>query len=303
MAKRLAPAFIDLTRDALWRAYWYKKSLRRFLQQHGISQSVLACWHTDQTKIDYIDWLFGELVGKQSGRDCILSMARSLAGMEHFPDLERREDTKDRVAAAHVAVARLRTEVSKLDEVQREEREAREHRKRNLERIQERNKNRLSLQQLETRLTDLMPSLGNQTAGYDFEKWFYDLALFCEVDSRPSYNADGRQIDGSVTIEGTTFLIETKFTRKPIGSSDVDVFMSKIESKADNTMGIMISISGFTSGAIKTASKQRTPMLLLDHGHLYGLILRAIMTLPQVISRVKRHASQTGKAYLAASEF
>ncbi|MBI4667607.1 MAG: restriction endonuclease [Elusimicrobia bacterium] len=115
--------------------------------------------------------------------------------------------------------------------------------------------------------------------------------------------AEGRQIDGAITLEGTTFLLETKFTNELIGSPDIDTFMAKIESKADNTMGLFVSISGFTDGAKSAASKQRTPMLLLDHSHIYNLILPGVMTLPQVVSRIKRHASQTGSSYLEALKF
>ncbi len=108
---------------------------------------------------------------------------------------------------------------------------------------------------------------------------------------------------GLLPFEGTTFLTETKFTNQPVESPDIDIFMAKIESKADNTMGLFTSISGFTDGAIRSASKQRTPMLLLDHSHLFNLILRGVMTLPQVVSRIKRHASQTGSSYLAPADF
>lgn len=79
--------------------------------------------------------------------------------------------------------------------------------------------------------------------------------------------------------------------------------MAKIESKADNTMGLFVSISGFNEGAVLVASKQRTPMLLLDHSHIFDLVLRGIMGLPQVISRIKRDASQTGSAHLPAAQF
>ena len=85
--------------------------------------------------------------------------------------------------------------------------------------------------------------------------------------------------------------------------SRIDVFMSKIEKKADNTMGIFVSMSGFSSVAIKEASRDRTPMLLMDYSHIYNLILAGIMTLPDVIRRIKRHASQTGQAYLAVEDF
>jgi restriction endonuclease Mrr len=116
---------------------------------------------------------------------------------------------------------------------------------------------------------------------------FYDLAVCFDMDARPD-TGQGRQVDGALTLEGTTFLLETKFTNDPVGSPDIDIFMSKIESKADNTMGLYVSMAGFTTGAIHAASKQRTPMLLLDSSHLFGLILRGVMTLPEVISRVKR---------------
>ena len=54
--------------------------------------------------------------------------------------------------------------------------------------------------------------------------------------------------------------------------------------------------------AKKEASGDRTPLLLLDHGHLY-LVLGGIMSVADVINRVRRHASQTGEAYLAADQF
>jgi hypothetical protein len=129
------------------------------------------------------------------------------------------------------------------------------------------------------------------------------LSIYFELEARPGYQASGRQIDGALTVEGTTFLLETKFTKESIGSPDIDIFMAKIESKSDNTMGLFVSLSGFNSGAIFAASKQRTPMLLLDHSHIFNLILPGVMTLSQVVSRIKRHASQTGSSYLAASDF
>ena len=67
-------------------------------------------------------------------------------------------------------------------------------------------------------------------------------------------------------------------------------------------MGVMVSVSGYSSVARQEASGERTPLLLFDHSHLY-LVLGAVMGLADVVERVRRHASQTGEAYLAASEF
>ncbi len=303
MDKRLTPAFIELTQDALLKVFWYKPSLRLFLQQHGIKESVLASWHAEQSKREFVTWLWPKLLRSTDGHKVVLSMARSLADMQYFPDLERREDTKYLIPEAKVAVMRLREQVFKINISLQESRDAERRRKAMQEEFSKRLAAQRSIEKLQDRLTELTPKLGTQTGGYDFEQWFYDLAVFFELDARPGYEADGRQIDGAVTIEGTTFLVETKFTREPVGSPAIDIFMAKIESKADNTMGLFVSIAGFNSGAIHAASKQRTPMLLLDHSHLYSLILRNVMTLPQVVSRIKRNASQTGKAYLAAADF
>lgn len=303
MSKKLSPAFIELTMDALLKAIWFKGSLRSFLLQHKIKESALAQWHADQTKRDFIQWLWPQLFKDEKGQNVILSMARSLAEMRHFPDLERKEDTKDRIPEAVEAINRLKIAVAEINETIRESNAAAIHR----QAVQAQSSTRLaaqqSLEKLQTTLNTLTPKIGSQEGGYAFERWFYDLAIYFELDARPGYKADGRQIDGAITIEGTTFLLETKFTNAPIGSPDIDSFMAKIESKADNTMGLFVSLSGFNDGAIHAASKQRTPMLLLDSGHIFSLIMRGVMTLPQVVARVKRHASQTGYSYLAATEF
>jgi len=67
-------------------------------------------------------------------------------------------------------------------------------------------------------------------------------------------------------------------------------------------MGVMISISGYSSVAIQEASGDRTPLLLFGHDHLY-LVLSGIMGLGEVVERLRRHASQTGEAYLSTNDF
>ena len=99
-----------------------------------------------------------------------------------------------------------------------------------------------------------------------------------------------------------TYLGELKFTTSPVDPVAIGDFFKKVTDKADNTMGVFVSISGFTEVAKKDASSAKTPLLLLDHSHLY-LVLSGIMGMSDVIERIRRHASQTGEAYLAAKDF
>jgi|APCry1669189034_1035192.scaffolds.fasta_scaffold24935_2 restriction endonuclease Mrr len=303
MNKILSPVFVELTQDALLKAIWFKGSLRLFLIQHHISEAALAQWHSDQSKRDFVEWLWPRLVKNEKGQNAILAMARTLVEMKHFPDLERKEDTKERIPEAVEAVNRLKIAVAEINETIRETKASEVRRKAVIEEEAKRRAAQQSLEKLQSALNGLVTKIGTQEGGYEFERWIYDLAIYFELEARRGYKAEGRQIDGAITIEGTTFLLEAKMINEPIGSADIDTFMAKIESKADNTMGLFISLSGFNQGAKKTASKQRTPMLLLDSGHIFNLVMRGVMTLPQVVSRIKRHAHQTGSSYLSSSDF
>jgi len=102
-------------------------------------------------------------------------------------------------------------------------------------------------------------------------------------------------------VDGTTYLVELKFTAEQAAATDIDIFFKKVVDKADNTMGIMLSISGYSAVAVQGASVPKTPLLLLDYGHLY-LLLSGGITLTDVIGRIRRNASQTSQAYLAAAD-
>ncbi len=67
-------------------------------------------------------------------------------------------------------------------------------------------------------------------------------------------------------------------------------------------MGVIVSMSGYSSVAINEASFSKSPLLLLDAGHLY-FVLGGLATFPDLLRRVRRHSSQEGAAYLPVTEF
>lgn len=300
MKTRFTPHLVDLTFDAAWRSFWRKQALSAFLRRAGVTD--LPSWDPDESKRDYLTRLFDRLQETDRGKGLIVQMARFLAEQKTFPDLANWDDSAEKQEAAQLSVEALRSYLLEQDEaVEAEQRKqaARE----NMRAAQEVARvSRQSLQTLSDRLGTLALDLGSADAGRDFEKWFYDLMEFSEIVCRSGYVSGGRQIDGSITIGDTTYLIECKFTTEPIGSPDVDVFRRKVETKADNTMGILVSISGFNSGAITAASGERSPLLLLDSGHIYR-VLGAAASFRDVVERVRRHASQTAEAYLPVGRF
>jgi len=229
-------------------------------------------------------------------------MAQHLSEQSTFPDLRNWEDSEQKIQNAYKAVQELKSYLKLQNEgiqSERERLEAQERARAEKDLVIRALTDRTKLQQL---LDTMHSKVGTQEGGYEFENWFYQSLDFCEIQNRRPYKIDGRQIDGSLTHEGTTYLVELKFTKDQSGATDVDSLKAKVNKMADNTMGIMISISGYSTVAISEASGSKTTLIIMDASHLY-LFLSGAMKLGEIISRVRRHASQTGEAYLPVNKF
>ena len=213
MAAKITARLIELTYEAALKAYWRKNALRKFLRASHVSEIFISTWAGDESKRELLDWLFQKLQATDRGKAVIFQMARSLSEQTTFPDLRNWEDSTQKIQDAERAVHELKAYLKKQDEEIRSENErkkAQENARKERERIRRSLTDKAKLQQ---KLDSMHPKVGTQDGGYDFEKWFYELLDFSEITNRKPYKIDGRQIDGSLTIEGTTYLVELKFTK------------------------------------------------------------------------------------------
>jgi hypothetical protein len=303
MEKEVSPYFSNLTYDGLIKSFWYKRDLKKFLRGCGIASTFINTWQeSDTSKREFLDRLFSALQGDKNGNAVITKIGLALSEQNTFPGLQNIEDSLLRIKEATVAVEALKVYINQQNDILISEKEKEVNRQKAREescRIQRVNTDRDKLKQ---RLESLHTRIGTQQAGYDFQDWFYDLLDYCEIQNRRPYNSHGRQIDGSLTLDGTTYLVELKFQKTQAGAEDIDSLKAKVATKADNTMGLMVSISGYSSVAVQEASGSRTTLLLMDFSHLYSFLMGNI-TFGEILSRIRRHASQTGEAYLMVSQF
>ena len=303
MPSKLPPHFVDLVQDALLKSFWTKKALKRFLRRSHVSERFLSQLDPNEYKRDWLDLLFPKLEATDRGLALIQQMALALAEQVTFPDLENWEDSDKKIESAKASVAQLKAYLDKKS--------SDEESLRNQERIKETAReqqraflaSKASLESLTDQLDQLGLRLGEQSAGYDFQEWFYALMDFSEIPNRKPYtDPHRRQIDGSITLEGTTYIVELKFKSARTPPQDVSDLRDKVRTKADNTMAILVSISGFTDAAKLAASGDGTPLLILDASHLYCCLTGAL-SFSEIISRLRRHSSQTGEAYLPPDRF
>jgi hypothetical protein len=299
----LAPHYVELLEDAILKIYWFKPTFRAFLSRCGVPARTLATFAADETKRTFLSRLLPSLEQTTEGIAVINTMTDSLLEQRTFPDLQKVENSKERIKEAKASQSALRIYIEDQRDKAAEKRDRIQSQKA-AKAVQDAAKKRNhTLQSLQDRLNLLLPQLGTQAGGYAFETWIHDLIDFFEIPNHRPYRApDNRQIDGSVTVDGTTYLLEIKFEASQSDVYLIDSFRAKLVGKADNTMGIAIAMSGFNPGCKAAASGDRTPFLLFDSQHIFMLLTGAV-DLKFLIERTRRHSSQTGESFLAPSEF
>lgn len=80
-----------------------------------------------------------------------------------------------------------------------------------------------------------------------------------------------------------------------LGPKEVNDFKVKVDGKARNTLGLCVSVAGFTDGAIAKHSQPQTPLILMDGNDLMP-ILEGRIRLDEALGRKRRHAAETGNA-------
>jgi hypothetical protein len=250
MVAKITPRLIELTYEAALKSYCRKQALRKFLHASHIAESHLATWGVEESKRDFLDRTFQKLQANDRGRALIFEMARSLSEQSTFPDLRNWEDSKLKIADATKAVTELKQYLNTQDEEIRSEREREDAKANAREARQKIQRSLTDKSKLQNRLDSLHSSVGTQQGGYDFQDWLYDLLDYSEIQNRRPYVSEGRQIDGSLTLDGTTYRVELKFTASQADATDIDSLRAKVDDKADNTMGIMVSVSGYSAVAI-----------------------------------------------------
>ena len=70
------------------------------------------------------------------------------------------------------------------------------------------------------------------------------------MEPRIRFRPIGEEIDGSFIHRGRVILLEAKWTQGPLPASSIYQFRGKVEGKLIGTIGVFISMSGFSADAV-----------------------------------------------------
>ncbi|MET9040557.1 restriction endonuclease [Streptomyces mirabilis] len=300
--KTINPSAYNALAYALWRVIWNKDDFERYvrgmLQAHG---ELLARLDFGMTKRETSGQLVNLLRANEPRYlDATVALMLDIAGMDRFPNLERQIDGAEKVALAEAAVAELRRWTGKQQEIIKEHEAHAAAIAESAKRAQVSRAFSEAHEDLKQRFLVMHGASDKHQRGRDFEGLINELFALYDLEPRASYVLEYEQIDGSFSFDTDHYVLEAKWWAERIGRRELDVFKTNIERKGKNTLGLYVSVNGFTGDALAVYSFS-TPFITMDGGDFMAVLEQRIR-LDELMSRKKRHASETGHCYLPVSK-
>ena len=283
--------------EALRTYYWFKAEFQTLVRSYFAgAPDVLAAVNFEATKRVATGQLIAALRLKERQYQSLVVDA--LVALSEFdPDfhhLARLEDGAVRVDEAKAASSAVQNVIAQHSEHIMSRERVRQEAEAAAQKESARRIHDERLAELKSEfLTMYQSSASSQARGLAFEGFLNNLFELWDLNPRAAYSLPHQQIDGAFTLRTDDYILEARWRSKPLQPKDLNDFLAKVNSKARNTLGLCISISGFTAGAIKEHSHAQTPLILMDGTDLMP-ILEGHIDLTDVLERKRRHAAETG---------
>jgi hypothetical protein len=299
VSKIYSPKIFDALGECLRTVYWYTADLKSFLIRCGVSHTRVASldWTYKRTAVRELlnDLASQGAVATPQVKALVGAVVEQDDGFPHLAKVTGNVEGKQLVKEARAATLALknllgdRAVVAHADAARAENRTEAERRR------SETTARAESLAKLKQRLTDMHAVVDAQERGYAFQSWLRELFYLHDFEPRGSFAGEGEQIDGSIRLDGQTLLVEARWTKELVGPDGVRDFVGKFESKLDNTLGLMVSVNGFTDAASAKATKGGRLMTIFVDGQDLFPVLDGITDLRRLLARKLRHASEKGE--------
>jgi hypothetical protein len=131
--------------------------------------------------------------------------------------------------------------------------------------------------------------------GHQLEEFLKLLLSTDDLKPRIRFRPTGEELDGSFELDGRIYLLEAKWHADPLPASAIYTFKGKVDGKLIGTIGIFISMSGYSEDAIDalTAGKNLN-VLLVDKNDIEASVNHGIS---RVLRTKIRAAAEEGVVF------
>lgn len=137
-----------------------------------------------------------------------------------------------------------------------------------------------------------------QRRGRSFEKVVKNFLTEENLSPSASYKPTGEEIDGSFELDNKTYLLEMKWHGNPLPASQVYTFKGKVDGKLVGTVGVFISVSGYTKNAVDAIRFGKELNIILFDRNDFELALSDGCSFEEVLRYKLRAAAKEGAIYV-----
>ncbi len=297
--KKFNPCVLRTLIEALCQIYWYKRDLHFFIKKSICDPNVVAKLNFEDSKRNIAASLVEMLADKNDRcNEAIMHLMREVSKVNdfsHFNGLSNGGILKYRAQNAVNALRKILNDHDKIRENENANKKAKEITSQAIVKFKD---IEAKLSELNSAYRELTQSEDYQKRGFSLEKIMRNLFSIYELDPKASFKIQGEQIDGAFCFEHTDYIFECKWHKAAVTAGDLDIFAAKINRKLENTLGVFLSINGFSPDGLSAHSHGKPNMLLMD-GFDLAYVLENRISLKDLLRRKRQHAAQTGEIYLS----
>jgi hypothetical protein len=90
---------------------------------------------------------------------------------------------------------------------------------------------------------------------------------------------------GAFSLDGTDYLFEAKWQQDASNASELDAFAAKVRRKLENTLGVFLSINGFSQDGVVADSAGGAVVILADGADLMAVLEERLILLASCNAR------------------
>ncbi len=293
--KKISSSALIALKEALAVIYWTKKDLKNFIDYTIENKGILSTinWQ-DNVKYESVS----QLIDRMNRRPDIffndlLNLFKEVVNFTNFNHLKRWDDAETKIEIAKQKVEILRNHAkgyfSQLEE--------KEEIKKRIENAKLKREQSLffqdKLEKLKSNFYEIASSTNHQQRGFNLEIFLNELFILFDLDPKSSFKIIGEQIDGAFTFDNNDYLLEAKWQKSPVNAGDLFKFAGKLSGKLKNTLGLFISIDGFSDESLQVDAPIIKSMILMTGADIVSVLENRI-DLRELLYRKRRHASETG---------
>ncbi len=284
------------------KVFWKKDDVRGLFEVAGVPRSLIDAQNWQLYKFKIVSPVLDRLNNAESGLGPLRRILHETLSFKDGNHLLWCSDGQRLKKEAEESLVRLRALVADHDaakQTEKEEREAIARRK------EETNKYRFfndELTRLKAAFIQFHAKADHNERGYDFEKLLNELFALFDLTPRSPFKRTGEQIDGAFVLDRDHYLLEAKWTKDRINLGDLRDFDGAVGSSLDNTLGLFISIEGFSDEGISAYLQGNRPRIVcMDDGDLF-MVLDGRIDLADLLQRRKDIAVQKKKILVSSND-